>query len=87
MRYICEYCKQVWDEDQLDGELICPQCFEQVKKYKDEDDDDYDDQYDDEENDYEDDYDDQYDDDDYPVKKRKRKYDDDYDDYDDDYDY
>ena len=85
MRYICEYCEQVWDEDQLDGELICPQCFEQVKKYKD-DDDDYDDQYDDEEDDYEDDYDDQYDDDydDYPVKKRKRKYDDD---YDDDYDY
>ena len=85
MRYICEYCEQVWDEDQLDGELICPQCFEQVKKYKD-DDDDYDDQYDDEEDDDEDDYDDQYDDDydDYPVKKRKRKYDDD---YDDDYDY
>ena len=77
MRYICEYCEQVWDEDQLDGELICPQCFEQVKKYKNEDDD-YDDQYDDEEDDYEDDYDD------YSVKKRKRKYDDDYDE-DDDY--
>lgn len=85
MRYICEYCEQVWDEDQLDGELICPQCFEQVKKYKNEDDD-YDDQYDDEEDDYEDDYNDQYDDDydDYSVKKRKRKYDDDYDN-DDDY--
>ena len=88
MRYICEYCQQIWDEDQLDGELMCPECFEQVKKYRgkyDDDCDDQDEQLDDfQEEDELDDYDDQneqLDDDEYYSRHNKRnKYDDQYED-------
>lgn len=79
MRYICEYCKQVWEEDELDGQPMCPECLETMQKYNQDEDyrEDYDDQYDDYDEDYDDQFDDKdyYDNDKYRNRKTKKKYD------------
>ena len=33
MRYKCDYCKQIWQEQDLDGEMICPDCYDTVHLY------------------------------------------------------
>lgn len=40
-KFRCEYCRQVWDESELDGSMICPECLEpfeedQYDEYEDE---------------------------------------------------
>ena len=34
MQYKCEYCGEIYDSKDLDGDTMCPQCLQPMEKYK-----------------------------------------------------
>lgn len=63
MRYKCEQCGAIWNQDELDGQTFCLECFENVIPLKENDDDIYNEDEDIYANDdYEEDFNDNYDD-------------------------
>ena len=64
-KFKCEYCQQFYTKAELDGQFVCPECYQQIdpknfKIFNSKKKSNYDDDYDDEQYD---DYDEQYDED------------------------
>lgn len=72
MKYFCKSCNQIWSENEIEQDLTCPECFEDLVEYhKKNDEQDY--EQEEEQDEYDDLYEDEFYQDDYKTSKYKKR--------------